>query len=276
MKTSQLFFAIFLFACIISCSSNRYIYSASPPNNPYFKEKGESKVAAYYSSSNDNASTKEFANGWHLQGAYAIADHWALTASWFHRREQDVYNDYRYNNPFDSSVVKYKRNLFEMGGGYFISLNPKKTITINLYGGAAFGKFSFDDNGLDGNRANYSHNHSSSITKWFFQPSVNFMPGQYIRLSFSIKTSYVHYGNIHTSYTDNELQSFNLNILNNKTLNFIEPCWNFQFGLPKYPWVKLDWIVSGVSNNVVYIENVRQNNVSIGLTFDFSKMGKNK
>jgi hypothetical protein len=31
-----------------------------------------------------------------------------------------------YSNPFDSSVVKYKRNLFEIGGGYFLSLNQKK------------------------------------------------------------------------------------------------------------------------------------------------------
>jgi hypothetical protein len=270
MKTKKLFFAILLFACFVSCSSNRYIYSASPPNNPYFKEKGESKFAAYYSSSKDNASAKEFANGWDLQGAYAIGEHWALTASLFNRREQDVYKYNSSNNPFDSSVVKYKRNMFETGGGYFISVNPKKTITINLYGGAAFGKFSIDDNGINGN-TNYNRTHSSKITKWFLQPSVNFMPGKFIRLSFSIKTSNVHYGNIQTNYTNNELLYFNLYILNNKTLNFIEPCWNFQFGLPKYPWVKLDWIISGVSNNLVYIENVRQNNVSIGLTFDFSK-----
>ncbi|MEJ7672135.1 MAG: hypothetical protein WKF59_05375 [Chitinophagaceae bacterium] len=123
MKTEQLFFAIVLLTSITSCSSNRYMYSASPPN-PYFKEKGESKLAAYYSSSNDNATTKEFAGGWDLQGAYAISDHWALTASYFNRREQDVYN-YMYSNPFDSSVVKYKRNLFEIGGGYFLSLNQK-------------------------------------------------------------------------------------------------------------------------------------------------------
>ena len=271
MKIHQLLFAIVLLLCITSCSSNRYIYSASPANNSYFQKKGESKLAAYYSSSNDNTSAKEFANGWDLQGAYAIGDHWALTASYYNRKERDVYNYYRYRNPFDSSVVKYKRNLFEMGGGYFISLNQKKTITVNLFGGAAFGKFSFDDNGLDGTMATYSRNHSSNITKWFFQPSINFMPGRYVRFSFILKSSYVHYGNIQTNYTANELQYFNLNIINNRTLNFIEPCWNFQFGLPKYPWVKLDWIVSGISNNPFYIENVRQNNSSIGLTFDFSK-----
>lgn len=275
LAIKKLFIAGLLFACFSSCSSNRYIYSASPPNNPYFQKKGESKLAAYYSSSDNNTLKNEFARGWDLQGAYAIGDHWALTASYFNRRERDVYNYYRYSNPFDSSIVKYKRNLFEIGSGYFISVNPKKTITINLYGGAAFGKFSFDDNGLDGIRANYSRNHSSNITKWFLQPSVNFMPGRHVRFSFILKSSYVHYGNIQTTYTPAELQYFNLDKITHRTLNFIEPCWNFQFGFPKYPWVKIDLAVSGVANNPRYIENVRQNNSSIGLTFDFSKMGKN-
>ena len=97
------------------------------------------------------------------------------------------------------------------------------------------------------------------------------MPGRHVRLSFILKSSSVHYGNIQTTYTATELQYFNLYKIANRTLNFIEPCWNFQFGLPKYPWVKLDWLVSDISNNPYYIENVRQNNVSIGLTFDFSK-----
>ncbi|MEO8861723.1 MAG: hypothetical protein ABI358_09885 [Ginsengibacter sp.] len=262
--------------CLFSCSSNRYIYSASTPNNPYFTKKGQSKLTGYYSSSSEDLLTNKYADGWDLQGAYAIDKHWALTAAYFNRREKDVYNQDDYNGPFDSSVITYRRNLFEFGGGYFIPLNAKKTITFNFFGGMAFGKFSFNDNGLDGNMANYSRYHTSHISKWFFQPSINFMPGRYVRISFTLKSSYVHYGNIRTSYSATELQYFSLDNLANRTLNFIEPAWDFQFGLPKFPWVKLDMAVSGVSSPPIHQLDVRANNTSIGLSFDFSKMGKSK
>ncbi len=220
--------------------------------------------------------TNKYANGLDLQGAYAIDNHWALTAAFFNRREKDIYNSDIYNSPFDSSIVTYTRNLFEFGGGYFIPLNAKKTITFNFFGGMGFGKFSFDDNGLDGNMTNYSRYHTSNISKWFFQPSINFMPGRYVRISFTIKSSYVHYGNIRTSYSATELQYFSLDIIANRTLNFIEPAWDFQFGLPQLPWVKLDLAVSAVSGPPIHQLDVRSNNTSIGLSFDFSKIGKAK
>ena len=129
MKNKLLLSAIIIVTCLSSCATYRYIYSASPPNNPYFREKGESKLAGYYSSSDDNTTTNGTAGGWDLQGAYAISNHWAVTAAYFSRREKDVYDYISYNS--QSSVVKYKRNLFDIGGGYFVPLNAKKTITFN-------------------------------------------------------------------------------------------------------------------------------------------------
>ncbi len=70
-----------------SCNTYRYIYSASPANTPYFKEKGESKITAYYSTAGGNSITKEYAHGFDLQGAYAFGDHWALTVGYFNRKE---------------------------------------------------------------------------------------------------------------------------------------------------------------------------------------------
>ncbi len=122
---------------------------------------------------------------------------------------------------------------------------------------------------------NYSRDHNANITKYFLQPSFNFRPLKNFRLSLILKNSFVHYGNIKTSYTETELQYFNLDKLTNKTIFFIEPALNVQLGLNRYPWLKLDGTVAGVSNNNAYTENnVRQNNISIGLSFDFSKMVK--
>ncbi len=58
-----------------SCSTYRYIYSASPANTPYFTKKGESKLTGYYSGSSENRLTDKYAHGYDLQGAYALSDH---------------------------------------------------------------------------------------------------------------------------------------------------------------------------------------------------------
>jgi len=50
MRKENLIASAIVMAFFFSCNTPRYIYSPSPPNNPYFKEKGDSKLAAYYSS----------------------------------------------------------------------------------------------------------------------------------------------------------------------------------------------------------------------------------
>jgi len=261
---------------LTSCNTYRYIYSASPSNNPYFQQKGESKLTAYYSTSADDQLSTIYAHGFDLQSAYAFGNHWALTFGYFDRKEKDAYA--KSYNLYDTSVIHYKRNLFDIGGGYFTPINTKKNITANLYGGLASGKFSFEDNGVDDNQSVYNRYHESAITKWFIQPSINFMPGEYIRFSFAAKISYVHYGKIKTTYTQEELEYFSLNMIANRTLSYFEPCLNIQFGIPEYPWIKIDAVCSGASNYHSESSrlNVRGSNASIGLNFDFSKMKKKK
>ena len=102
------------------------------------------------------------------------------------------------------------------------------------------------------------------------------MPGNYVRFSFAAKFSYVHYGKVQTSYTFDELTYFGLDEIANKTVHFFEPSFNIQFGVPEYPWIKIDTEVSGTSyyhSGSPHL-NVRSSNGSIGLSFDFSKMKK--
>lgn len=267
--------------CLISCNTNyRYIYTASPANTPYFTKKGESKLTADYSSSSNTRPVNKYAAGIDLQTAYALSDHWALAAAYYNRREKDVFSLIE-NGPFESSTVTYKRNLFDIGGGYFVSLNKRKTITFNFYGGMSLGKFSFIDNGIDSSGAGYSRYHNNGITRWFFQPSFNFMPGEYVRFSYSTRFSFVHYGNPETSYSTEELKYLYLDRVDNQTPLFFEPSLNVQFGLPEIPWINLDAGMSWTSNpfNVFIFSGavkVRGFNSSIGLNFDFSKMKKKR
>jgi len=231
------FLAVLIF--LISCRSPRYIYSPSVANNPYFKEKGDSKVAAYYSGGADDnlAGTKN--QGADVQVAYAIGNHWALTASWYQRQERDVYT-YPTHNFFTSSTINYKRHLADVGGGLFIPVGNSKTVSFNLYAGLGFGRFSFTDEGIDKASAAYERSHSTKVSKTFLQPSINIMPGRLFRMSFIWRVSNMHYGNISTSYTNDEQEYFTLNRLHLSNLTFFEPALNMQLGIPKAEWIKID------------------------------------
>lgn len=257
---------------LASCSTPRYIYIASPANNPVFTKKGDSKIAGYYSSSSGNSENNIYAHGFDVQGAYAIGNNWGLTASYLNRKEKDIYG--KKYNIFDSSTVNYKRNLLELGGGYFIPLNKKKTIVANIYGGYGTGKFSFTDNGFTIDSSAYSRNHKSTISRWYIQPSINFLLGEYVRISYLMKFTFVKYNNIITNYTTDEQNEFFLQNLGVRSYNFTEPSLSFQLGIPQVPWAKLETILSGVNNRKLLGQEleVRSVNISIGFNIDPSRM----
>lgn len=252
---------VILWVACSSCSMTRYryIYTASPANNPYFTEKGDSKFAGYYS---DNGSGGEdLSNGFDLQAGYAISNHLAIIAGYYNRKEKV---EERIYGP-RSTIVSYKRDMVDGGFGFFAPINKKKTIFFNFYTGYSGGKFSLTDE---------QYFYKNKINKWFFQPSLNFMPGKYFRFSFSAKTSFVHFRQENTNYTEGDIGGYGLEQIRNNTKNFFEPSISVQVGLPKIPWVKIEGILSGITNYRPYNEKaaVRDGNSSIGLYFDFSKM----
>ncbi len=245
-----------------SCTTNRYIYSASPANNPYLTKKGNAELTGYYSSDANSDPPREYARGIDLQGGYAVGDHWAVIAGYLNRRERDINNESSSGNSF----ISYKRNFIDIGTGYFTSLNESKGLYFNLYGGYAVGKFSFEED-------NYRRYHESVIHKWFLQPGLNFITKEYFRMSFAGKISFVHYGDIKTTYTIEELSKYGLDRIAGKTICFFEPSFNVQFGTRKIPWVKIVFLMSGTSNYqpANTFLDVRGTNVSLGLSFDFFK-----
>ena len=274
------YFLVILLPVVVffsSCSSPRYIYAPSPPNNPYFTTKGESKLAASYSAGfsrgNKTSGTKPINNGYDLQAAYAISNNWALTASFFKRSERDVYPTLN-SNYFDSSIVNYKRHIVDVGGGYFVPLDKRKTVFFNIYGGIGFGKFLIVDKGIDKSGFDYNRFHHSNIIKWFFQPSINSIAGKYFRASFIGRISFVHYGNISTTYANEELQYFFLVKIRNKTIAYIEPTFNLQIVIPDLDGLKIDGgftFSSDPFRDIARIE-ARSFNAMAGLCFDLSKL----
>lgn len=259
---------------LISCRTPRFIYSPAPPNNPYFREKGESKLAAYYSTAgNENDLQDEYNDGLDLQAAYAVSEHWALTADYYKRNEKDVFSNYD-RSSFDSSIIRYDRHLTNFGAGYFMPVTRDKQIMLNIFGGVGFGKFSFTDNGTDIG-VNYSRYYSSNMTKWYIQPSINFF-GKQLRTGLIGKLSWVHYTYPSTSYTPAELEYYDLHALPGKTLSFFEATWNIQASLKKMSWLYFDGSLTACSEPFDEAINLdaRNFNASIGLSIDFSKMKK--
>jgi len=261
---------------MISCRTPRFIYSPAPPNNPYFREKGESKLAAYYSTGADaNELTSEYNNGLDLQAAYAVSDHFALTADYFKRNEKDGIYEYD-RTYFDTSVVRYDRHLTNFGLGYYTPITNDKKITINIFSGLGFGKYSFTDNGFN-NGVGYHRDYSSDMSKWYIQPSINFFVGNYFRTGLISKISFVHFTDIQTSYTPDELSYLDLDRLSGKTLSFFEGTWNMQVSFKNMQWFNLDGGFTLSSdpfvNNETNLE-ARNFNASIGVSLDFSKVKK--
>ncbi|MBS1495994.1 MAG: hypothetical protein JSS85_03775, partial [Bacteroidetes bacterium] len=234
--------------------------------------------AAYFTSSSNHILNNNYAHGVDVQAAYSLTNHLAVTSSFFYQKEKNVYNYFSsYNKPFDSSLVMYHRNLFDIGGGYFANLNRSNTLSINILGSYSFGKFSFNDNGLDSNGTNYSRYHSSNISRWYLQPAINFTPSEVVTVALIFKPTLVHYANISTSYSPSELDYFKLSNIQNKTKGFIEIATNLQVTIPECPWLKIDFILSRVGENTgIKPGTVRKFNASLGLCVDFSKMKTKK
>ena len=197
-------------------------------------------------------------------GAYAVSNHFAITASYHRRRERNFYLPYR-TGPFDSSYIKYTRNLWEAGAGYFTTLNPAGTITANLYAGLGNGKYMIADTGRIAS-VKYERYYNTSVSKIYLQPSLNFIFST-IRIGLIYRMNILTYKNLVTSYNEDELIKLRLDNLNNKTLLFNEPGLNFQAGHPAWPWLLIEGQVSFNFNDDRYYRS-RTSNFSAGLLID--------
>ncbi|MEP7080204.1 MAG: hypothetical protein ABI784_05725 [Ginsengibacter sp.] len=273
MKLTTFLYPIFIIFIFSSCTRYRYIYAPATPNIPYFTEKGDSKAAAYYAGAGGNGNVTSRADGIDIQGAYAIANHWMIATSYFNRNEKNI----DYNNQPGEQAIYYKRNIIEMGGGYFNALNEKKSITINLLVSAGSGKFTIKEKGTDPG-STFNRFYDVNVFKYYLQPSINFRPEKNFSFAFYIKPTFVRYGKFNTDYTADEFKSYGFQDIYNKTLSFFELGYDLKFSIPGATWLSIEAAVSGVSKNYIYGTPLisRGGNGAIGLTVNFGKMEKKK
>jgi hypothetical protein len=260
---------------LFSCYTPRYVYSPSAHNIPVFEKKGDSKLAANYSFNlaantvKDSVPVKAKSRGYDLQAAYAFTNHFAMQVNHFHRTERNT-GDFDAAIR-DSVVINYKRNMTEIGAGYFHLLNNSRSV-FQVFGGIGFGKFSFTDNGRNFNGPLRTRYHNMSVTKLFIQPSFTVRGDNALAASFSSRFSVIYFKNIRTDYTAGELNNYKLDSLSYSPRAFWEPAVVNTFGFKKLPGLQIE-VQAGfaflISRRFV---DARAFNFSGGLLFDLPKL----
>ncbi|MEP7141812.1 MAG: hypothetical protein ABI707_03020 [Ferruginibacter sp.] len=272
-KGSLLIIIPFLF---MSCFAPRYMYSPSAQNVPVLVKSGDSKLAASYSSdlsgdifgSSSSASDKKGSNGFDIQGAVAISNNFALQANYFNRTEWNR-GDENYRN---SAVINYKRNLAEIGIGYFKSMNRRDKVIFQVFGGIGKGTSTFTDKGKDQNNIFYIKNHRADVFKVYIQPAFLFRIRDNFVMSVSSRMSIINFRNIKTDYTETELEDYRLNDLPYGARTFWEPAFTHTFGFNKLRGVKFEYQLSTsllLSDRTI---DYRSFNFSLGVALDIPKI----
>ncbi len=253
-----------------SCTLLRFAYSPTVQQVPAFKEKNESRVTAVAASTVVGTE-----NSYSLQGAYAVTNHFAVTAAWngsLRSQDELTYSDGSGNTGTD--IVKYKRSSAELGAGIFYPISKDKKVFFELYGGYGFGKNNISDNSTTNSGALGFHN--SKTNRYYIQPSFSFHTSENFTLSTVLRFTSIGYSNISTSYDNNELSTYQLLEITRNRLMFIEPALVSSFGFDSAPWFRIQAqmnasLLTGNNNT-----NYRNNYFSIGFQFDPLKALKTK
>jgi hypothetical protein len=241
-----------------------------------FTKKGDSKLAFNYSFNptastvKENVPTKGRARGFDVQGAYAISKHWAMQLNYFKRTERNA-GDFD-SGARDSVVLNYKRNLVEIGGGYFHALNNNKLSVLQIFAGIGFGKSNFTDVGRDQNNVYRSRFHNMQVTKIFIQPAFMVRSKGNFSAAFSSRNSLIFFKNINTDYDANELDRYKLDSLTISPRLFWEPAVVNNFGFKKLPGLQLEFQLGFSFLMSRRFVDYRSFNFSAGLIFDVPKL----
>lgn len=269
LLSSLLVLSIVIFA---SCSTPRYAYAPAAHNVPVLTAKGDGKIGAAYSTSisgdriEDDETVNNSVNGIDVQGAYALSDHWALQAAHMQRWE-------RTTGGVDSVNIKYRRNLTELGVGYYFPMNSNLNAWFQVFGGGGFGKFNFTDSSVYGN-----YFHESDVLKFYVQPGFYFRSKGSFSVSIAVRGSFIKFNSIKTNYPSSDLDNYRLNQMGNKVKFFLEPAVVSSFGFKNVPGLRIEF-QGGLSLLTAETPfDYRSQNFSIGTYLDFGSLrrGTNK
>lgn len=263
--------SIILLVFAVSCNTPRFVYSPPAHNAPVLTKKGDSKVGALYSTSyvgrqtEDGEEVYNKSRGYDVHGAVAVTDHFAIQAGHFYRWEKT-------EGGRDNIMLKYKRNITEIGLGYFRPINEKKNVFFQIFAGAGLGKFSFTD--ITATGANF---HETNISKIYLQPAFLMRSNGSFTNTIALRFSSISYSKIKTSYTIDEQDDYKLDGLNRRSKIFFEPAYVGSFGIKNLPGLRFEFQGSlSLLLDEKYVD-YRKFNLSAGTWIDIGALfNKNK
>jgi hypothetical protein len=251
--------------------------------NPLFSEAGESNVTIRYASGpSDNVgivnNNKDHNNGLDIQASYAVSKNFAFTASFSKKWERDIYNNNwginGYAN-YDSSVVRYKRQNWQIGAGYFFPFNLNKS-SFSIYGFVGMGTTRINDLGLE-DTIEYNHYHNSNNLIYSIQPAINLGLKSKLTSSIITRLTFVKNYNIWTSYSIDEL--VNTGLYDIHSLVYFALGYNLRWSpFTKVPWLNFEgqYLSSNYTGRFPRTSYSRGYNASIGVSIEPSKLFKKK
>lgn len=165
--------------------------------------------------------------GINMKGAYALSNHVGVMASYSATSEKETFN---YSN--GKTVLKHKRNFAEAAIGYFTAADQRKRLYFDLYAGYGLG----NNNIYYVGEPNF---YRSDVRRFFIQSGVSLVKNTF-RLTGFLRTSFVSFKNIETSYTEEELRYYDIKLygLDKEKLFFLEPTFALQFPVSKLQWLR--------------------------------------
>lgn len=252
------------------------MYSPATTNVPVFTKKADSKLAAFYTNSAYGTKNgKQLYNyGFDAQAAYALNNHWLAFLNQSNRYEKSSGDFQGFN--YDSSTIRYKRSMTEIGGGYFTVVKDSSKLYFQLLGGLGFGKFTLDDHGKDLNSGFYDRYHQTGVTKLFIQPAIQIRYSKNFRSSFASRFIILWYHSVKTNYSAPEQQQYLLDGLTSAPRTFWEPAIVNNFSFNKLSAVQFELqfgIAALISKRFIDYRSV---NISVGAVLDMNKLKKNR
>ncbi len=256
---------------LASCKTYHYMYAPVAAPTPMFNKKGESNVTALYTFGSLFRTRNETRNdGYDLQGAYAITDHLAITASFAHRRERNVYDSTNASSTTHTNLL-YHRNTTSFGMGYFTPCDTRGTAFFDLYGGYAIGRNQLED--FEGaTSTSYTHFHNANTNNYYLQPGFHFNTGGNFQIALATRINTVSWFNITTDYSAAQEHSYHIDNLHSTVFTFLEPSFTLRGGPANAPWLRFElqcFTSIKLNQSALYY---RESYMSLGVSFDCSKI----
>lgn len=244
------FYLIVATVLFSSQACHRNIYVPNTQNVTLFQDKGDTQVNVGYSN---------------LQVAHAIGNNIGLMLNSQYTLGDKTSPSYG-NALFEDTPSK--RNIIEIGAGYFDTVNDKG-FNFEIYGGAGIGEIEFQPRPENAQDYFYAKN-----SRFFIQPAFGFSK-TIVDLAFSMRFSHLNYFNSATSnYQYNPEASASeqdLNNLENSSYSFVEPAITFRVG-----WKYVKFHTQIVVPYQIGGRNINhQGNINVGIHVNLAKRYKN-